>query len=223
MNILIVAATEMEIAPFLQHLQAHFKQLGNDVFFNEKHKIQVLITGVGMVATTFSLTQALCEKSFDVVLQTGVAGSFDRNIPLGTVCMVGSELFGDLGAEDHYQYLDIFELGLEGQSNFPYINKQLVNNFTQIPFEINLPVVSALTINTVTGSETTAKARQKKYNCQLESMEGAAFHYVCLKMHIPFLQVRAISNYVEARDKSKWKMREAVGALNECMIMLLLS
>lgn len=221
MNILIVAATEMEIAPFLDHLKQEFKQLGNDIFFNDQHRVQVLMTGVGMVATTFALTKLLTEKSYDVTLQVGIAGSFDRCIPLGGLCAVKTDLFGDLGAEDRYQFLDVFELGLEHENAAPFSNKLLVNN-SDLPFAVELPHVSALTINSVTGSDVTAKTRQKKYNCQLESMEGAAFHYVCLQKHIPFLQVRAISNYVEARDKSKWKMKEAVEVLNEWMINVLL-
>ncbi len=54
---------------------------------------------------------------------------------------------------------------------------------------------------------------RQKYNAHLETMEGAAFHYVCLQKEIPFLQIRGISNYVGERDKSKWKMEEAIDNL----------
>ena len=52
-------------------------------------------------------------------------------------------------------------------------------------------------------------------------MEGAAFHYVCLQQKIPFIQLRAISNYVGERNKTKWKMKEAIINLNEKLIFLL--
>jgi futalosine hydrolase len=45
-------------------------------------------------------------------------------------------------------------------------------------------------------------------------MEGAAFHYACLQMNTSFLQLRGISNVVGERDKNKWKMKEAIGNLN---------
>jgi len=35
----------------------------------------------------------------------------------------------------------------------------------------------------------------------------------CLQKEIPFLQIRGISNYVGERDKSKWKMEEAIDNL----------
>ncbi len=220
MNILIVAATEMEITPFLHHLKQQYKQLGNDIFFNERHRVQILLTGVGMVATTFALTRLFTEKNYDIALQAGVAGSYDKGISLAAVCTVKTDLFGDLGAEDHYRFLDVFELGLMEENAAPYTGRLLANPH-EFAFVAKLPVVSALTVNSVTGSEVTAIARWKKYGCALESMEGAAFHYVCLQKQIPFLQVRAVSNYVEARDKSLWKMNEAVTALNEWMIHFL--
>ena len=49
-------------------------------------------------------------------------------------------------------------------------------------------------------------------------MEGAALHYVCRSMSVPFMQVRAISNYIGERDKSKWKMKEAVDNLNDTLL-----
>ena len=34
-------------------------------------------------------------------------------------------------------------------------------------------------------------------------MEGAALHYACIMEHIPFIQLRAVSNFVGERDKNK--------------------
>ena len=56
---------------------------------------------------------------------------------------------------------------------------------------------------------------------QTETMEGAALHYVCLQQNLPFLQIRSISNEVGERDKSKWKIKEAVEDLNSELIKLL--
>ena len=108
MHLLLTAATHLEIAPFIHHLQSNYKQLGSDIFFNDNHRIQLLITGVGMVATTYSLTKVLSEKTFDLVIQAGIAGSYDRSLLLGNVYAVKTEIFGDMGAEDHYNFLDFF-------------------------------------------------------------------------------------------------------------------
>jgi futalosine hydrolase len=49
-------------------------------------------------------------------------------------------------------------------------------------------------------------------------MEGACLHYVGRTANIPFLQIRAISNYVGERDKSKWQIKEAIAALNQALL-----
>ena len=54
----------------------------------------------------------------------------------------------------------------------------------------------------------------EKFGADIESMEGAAFHYVCLQEKIKFLQLRSISNIAGERDKTKWTMKEAIVNLN---------
>jgi futalosine hydrolase len=49
-------------------------------------------------------------------------------------------------------------------------------------------------------------------------MEGIAFHYACKQAKIPFLQIRAISNYVTPRNKSEWEIPLAIQNLNQYLI-----
>ncbi|MFO7617135.1 MAG: phosphorylase, partial [Bacteroidales bacterium] len=51
-----------------------------------------------------------------------------------------------------------------------------------------------------------------KFNPHIETMEGAAVLYVCSRMGVPVVQVRGISNSAGPRDRSGWRVREAVGA-----------
>ena len=53
-----------------------------------------------------------------------------------------------------------------------------------------------------------------QFNADIETMEGAALHYVCLQEDIPFIQIRTISNFVGERDKTKWKLKDAIENLN---------
>jgi len=218
MKLLLAAATEGEITPLVQYLQQNW-QPGTPLSFKKHSKeIQICITGVGQVATTYAVAKALQQTKYDFALQVGVGGSFDRNIALGDLVFITSERYGDLGAEDHEKYIDVFDMGLIAGDKAPYVNNKLAAPLLPIHEKIQLQKVSGLTINTVSGNETTIKRRAEAYRCQLESMEGAAFHYVCLNEQVPFAQVRSISNYVEPRDKSKWKMKEAIITLNKWLI-----
>jgi len=179
--------------------------------------LDICITGVGIAASTYTLTKAF-QKNYDLAIQAGIAGSFDKAIKLGTLVFINSEQFGDLGAEDHYKFIDIFELGLLETSNIPYTEKELITPVQDIHRKIDLQKVKGITVNTVAGSAFTIRSRMEAYAAQVESMEGAAFHYVCLKEKIPFAQIRCISNYIEPRDKSKWQIKEAVINLNKWLI-----
>lgn len=213
MNVLVVAATEVEIGPFIEYLQSTSPPAGMEV--------NTLISGVGMVATTYALTRHLQTHKYDLVIQAGVGGSYSTDLHLGEVVFITSEQYGDLGAEGQDKYLDIFEMGLLAENTPPHINGKLNTPPLPVHEKISLPHVSGLTVNTVSGNERTIELRKEKFCCQVESMEGAAFHYVCLQEKAPFAQVRAISNYVTPRDKSQWKMKEAIINLNNWLIEFL--
>ena len=64
MKILLVSATKFEVHPLL-------KLLGGKSKFG-KHSIDVLITGVGMTATSFHLGKSFSKK-YDLAINAGVA------------------------------------------------------------------------------------------------------------------------------------------------------
>jgi futalosine hydrolase len=80
---------------------------------------------------------------------------------------------------------------------------------------VDLPKVAGITVQTVSGRKETNKERFRIFSPEVESMEGAAFFYVCLMEGIPFIEIRAISNYVGERDKSKWEIPFALKNLSE--------
>ncbi len=217
MNLLLVAATEVEITPALSYFQQNWTSAGNLAFVKGGTNLTICITGVGITATTYILTKTL-QNQYDFALQAGIAGSFDTTIPLGKLVLIDREQFGDLGAEDHYNFLDIFDLGLLQPNFAPFSGKELIAPLSPVHEKIQLPKTKGITVNSVSGSQYTIHLRSDKYNPQLESMEGAAFHFVCLKENIPFAQIRSISNYVEPRDKSKWQIKEAIINLNKWLI-----
>jgi len=221
MKLLLAAATEAEIRPLKGLLAREGAELSPGVYGYRNHTVHLCITGVGIMAATYALTKALAGERFDMALQAGVAGSFDRALEPGQLVLVQSEQLGDLGAEDGPGYLDAFELALLGEDDFPFSNGKLECPLHEIPFAYRLLTVSGLTVSTVSGYEPTILMRSNRFNCQVESMEGAAFHYVCLRERIPFAQVRAVSNYVERRNRGQWKLKEAVEALNKWLAGLL--
>ena len=217
MQILLVAATPFEVSPFREMLQQNtiLDKEGNYNYGNLK--IKFLITGVGMVATTFHLVKALLENKVDLVINAGVAGSFKKEIELGSVVQVVSDRFGDLGAEEaDGNFIDLFDMDLQQPDDAPFQNKTLLH--PHLGAQSFLPIANGITVNKVHGKESSIQSIQSKYpKADIETMEGAAVFYTCLQLQQNFLAIRSISNYVESRNKDNWDMPLAIKHLNEVL------
>lgn len=197
MQILLIAATKDEIGP------EFYKYPG----------IDVLITGPGIPSTMYHLQKRMQQIDYEFILQAGIAGTFTEDIDLGQVVLVKQDTFGDLGMEDKENFTSIFDSGLCNKDEFPFKNGWLVNT-NKIFEQPDLTDVKAISVNKVSESLLQKQQLIKRFDPGIESMEGAALHYVCLQENIPFLQLRSISNYVGERDKEKWKTKEAINNLN---------
>jgi futalosine hydrolase len=213
MNCLVVAATAMEIMPFLDQCRTR-KVLPDNI------EIDVLITGIGLTATTYSLTKQLSIKRPNLVIQAGLGGCFDINIPPGTVLAIKQEAIADQGVIELNKLKTLFDLKLVPQNQYPFSNGWLINK-SEVLKKIKLKKVKGVSVNEITTSGQKVKLYKEVFNPAIESMEGAALHYVCLKEKIPFLQMRAVSNYVGDRNKKNWNMKESIINLNKELIHLL--
>ncbi|SIT14542.1 futalosine hydrolase [Filimonas lacunae] len=174
--------------------------------------------GVGLLATAFSLTKLIYEEKPDLIIQAGIAGCFDTTQPLAKVLVIKDESLADTGVQEEGRWKDIFDLKLEKPGYPPFEKRRLSNPWLPQYNLLKLPEVSAITINTITTGEKRIQQIRKKYNPVIESMEGAALHYACRQTNTPFIQIRAISNYIGERDKSKWRIKDAIGELNQVLL-----
>lgn len=202
MQLLLCASTQFEIGPAIEFIN-------NQQF----KKVQVLITGVGMMATTYALTKAIAVNRPDFILQAGVGGCLDKQLPLSKIVLVENESMGDLGVEENGAFKTPFDLKLLDQNAFPWKNGRLSNR-VDILKSTGLTIVDGVTVNEISTNKMRIDYYRDELNASVESMEGAALHYVALQEDIPFLQMRSLSNFVGERDKSKWVMDIAIANLN---------
>lgn len=216
-RLLVVSATAAEISPFTAYLDREATLSGPGIYRLGALELQLCISGVGLMATAFRLGALMAVQHFDLALQAGIAGCFDQQIPLGTLLRVGADRYGDLGAEDHDNYIDITEMGFLDPNAFPFEEGWLPAS-GGINLGSELAAVKGISVNTVSGNAATIARRSRLFGATVESMEGAAFHYACRLHSIPFVQLRAISNYVTPRDRSSWQIGPALGRLNDYLI-----
>jgi len=214
MNILLTAATRKEIEPVIHYLSER-------IYLRKNQRVDVLVTGVGVMDTTYSLARKFGQQKYTLAVQAGIAGTFHPIYAPGLVVAVKEDMVGDLGVMQGQHWQDLFDLGLARENTPPWIDRKLVNPHKELLGKLHLECVRGITVNQVSTSKSFIQGMKDKYMPVVESMEGAAFHYVCLKEGVPFIQLRGISNQVGERDRSKWKMNEAIDVLNKQLIKFL--
>lgn len=222
MKVLIASPTNQESEPLMTYLEANFLRKSFGVYTVNSHQVRLMVTGIGTLFTAQGLTKALDLYRPDLLIHAGIAGSFQPQLSLGTTCQVVSEQFGDLGAEmADGSFQDLVDLGLQSADRFPFIHGRLLLS-EKCPRLKHLPQVNGLSVHTVTGTTARAERLVSKYSPDIESMEGMSVYYCALSADIPFLSLRAISNFVGPRDRASWEIGKAITNLNMEIINYLL-
>jgi len=216
MKVLVVSATTFEQIPFIEFLENHWVKKNFSTYTKGQIEINPFVHGVGSLLTAFSLAKQLNANQYDLAIQVGVAGSYAGKFTLGDVVNVETERMGDLGAEEKNEELvDVFELGLIKENQFPFMNGLMQNPKVH---EFQLPLAHSISVNKVSGATASIRRITQKYNADIENMEGAAFFYACLMQDLPFLEIRGISNIVEERNRENWRLDLAIDNVNRSLI-----
>ena len=210
MNVLVIAATDRELTG-----------LKEITFTRPSLMVNTAVTGVGLMPSTYAIMQLIARLKPDLIIQVGIAGSFNPTLVLGTAVTVRQEMMADMGVYETNGYHDIFELGLAEKNMPPFEQGAIVNHHDHLIESASLPAVSAVSVNEISTSAEKINVFAEKYKADIESMEGAALHYVCAMQQIPFIQIRGISNLVGERVKTKWKIPESMlAATNACINLI---
>lgn len=201
MKVLITAATSMELTSLQEQITEY-----------PKLSIQFAITGIGAVSTVYHLMELLKKDNYALMIQVGIAGSFNEQLPLGTAVTIEKEIIAEMGVVENQGYKDIFQLNLADPNQAPYSSGALINPHQELMSTVGLSKIIGVTNNLISTDKNVIDRYKTIYKASIESMEGAAFHYVGIMQSIPFIQIRGISNVVGERNKENWKIKEAMHA-----------
>ncbi|MFI1100848.1 futalosine hydrolase [Streptomyces melanogenes] len=182
----------------------------------------VLAGGVGpaaaaaTTATALALPRALKEQGgpptpYDLVVSAGIGGGFLPLAPVGSLVVASRIVAADLGADTPDGYLDVEALGFGRSVHLP-------------PQELGRAVADAtgaaygpvLTVSTVTGTAARAAELAARHpGAAAEAMEGFGVAEAAAQQGVPALEIRAVSNAVGPRDRSAWRIGDALGALTD--------
>jgi futalosine hydrolase len=208
MKILVAAATYLEVKPFLNHLgfskEESFYSYATDRF----NTLDVLITGVGMVSTTYQITKQLSKVHYHLVINAGIAGAFSPKLLIGDAVIVSSDCLAEMGAESPNGLVPFDKMAYRG-----IYQAKAKSNFTIKAWE-HLPRVNGITVNKVHGKADSIVEVEIHFSPEVESMEGAAVLAICEAEKIDCYQLRTISNRVEPRNTANWNIGLAIQNLN---------
>jgi futalosine hydrolase len=224
-NILIVSATTVEIKELFENSSVHDAYLGNLVSGQYiDYSFDILITGPGMVPTAFYMGQWLGIKYYDLVINAGIAGSFNPGFQIGQVVNVVSDHFPELGAETDTQFIPLYKMQMARSIMPVFMNADgtIVNSeYPEIKTVSGLTKAKGITVNTISGNEQRITILKNRAGADIETMEGAAFFYACHAAGMPCIQIRSISNYIEPRNLQKWEIELASSNLVQTLKKIL--
>lgn len=220
-RLLVLAATAMELAP----LQDLLRQSPQSAAFD------LLVCGVGPVASAATLAAHLATRTSSCagVVLSGVGGLYPQEsansagLPgLLDICLAEREILADFGIAAPHGAEPFSTTDFDVTRDFP-LRSPLTGKAAELLAELAVPFYRGafLTLNAATATRERGLALRDRHQGLCENMEGAAVALVCRRFDLPLLEIRCISNMVEDRDLSRWRLAEAIGRQAEVMARLL--
>ncbi|MFI6039905.1 futalosine hydrolase [Streptomyces sp. NPDC051315] len=183
-------------------------------------RADLVVGGVGPAASAATTAAALTAATalgepYDLVISTGIAGGFAPVAALGSVVVADRIVAADLGADtpDGFVPVDALGFGTTEHVCAPHLAAAVARGLGAV----HAPV---LTVSTVTGTAERATALRKRHQAAAEAMEGFGAAEAAAAHGTPFLEIRTVSNAVGPRDRSAWRIPEALAALHDAFAVL---
>jgi futalosine hydrolase len=174
-------------------------------------RVDVIAAGVGPAAAAAATATALAGTPYALVVSTGIAGGFQPEAPVGSLVIADEITVADLGAETPDGFLPVTELGFGTVTHRP--PSALVRDLAAAT---GARTGAVLTVSTVTGTAARAtELRARHPRALAEAMEGFGVAEAAAAHGIPVLELRAVSNPLGPRDRTAWRIGDALAALTE--------
>jgi len=194
MSLLIVSATYIEGQRIVETLK--MKKVSSFLYSSEYHNTDLLVTGIGSVATVFAMMSQRNISMYELFINIGIAGSFSSENEIGTLVNVKSDCFGDIGINSEKGFMPVFESKFNSAYGNLINNGTLYNTSDFPPFFREIQKCNGVTVS---------EPEKKEYpQIDVETMEGAAFMLVSKHYKKMFLQIRGISNIIGQTLKEDW-------------------
>lgn len=205
MTVLILVPTPMEMARVQPAMEA--------AIGGRPHAFQVC--GFGQIAAAARAAALVTRYQPSRVLLIGIAGTFDRDdVAVGSACRFDEVICDGIGVGAGEIFHSAGALGWQqfgSAGEWPHIGDMIPLVSTFVP---DVPCAGALlSVTAASAGLSDADLRRQRFpGVVAEDMEGFGVATACALAGVPLQIVRGISNVVGDRDKSSWRIDEALDA-----------
>lgn len=181
-------------------------------FLRPEPHVELLVTGVGPVEAAASVSRALAQSRYDLVIAAGLAGAFEGAAQIGDGVVVSDEMLElDLETGKPIALPDGAAVVNRAASDLTLVDRMV---------ELGFASVRGITVPRVTATDGSA-ARLAAFGVGVETMEGYAVLRAAEIAGVAAIEVRGISNIVCDRHNSRWDFSAGVQGTQRVLSALL--
>ena len=170
--------------------------------------VEMLATGIGPVEAAASVARMLALSKPECVINAGIAGGFAGRAKIGDAFAIETDYLA--------------ELGLEGGAPPPAMagGSRLIAQAESDPAllqtarNVGARIGNAITVATITGTQSRATDLAERFEAEVEAMEGFAVLRCAAVAGVPAIELRGISNVVGPRESSGWDFEAGARAVS---------
>lgn len=198
-----------------------------------RHEVALCTAGMGKVNAAHASTLLITRYAPEALVIFGVGGAYPSSgAKVGDIALASEEIAGDEGVLTPGGFQDTAYIGI------PLVRTGVMQYYNRIPATAhvlrnaqnalsgslphgNIHTGKFVTLSTCTGTTTRAGELEDRHHGLCENMEGFAAAHVAELHHVPWLEVRGISNMVEDRDMARWDIPKAAVAAQAAVFRIL--
>lgn len=219
----LIASVELEVAPVRRRMHDMIvdtigrKPAWRGVLAGVP--VVVVQSGMGKTNAAQAATALLEQQTVAGLIGFGVGGAYPgSDLTVGDVALATTEIYGDEGVEAPQGWLSTREMAI------PLLQRDGAEYFNQFPLQPDRARAASaaltaaeiahrsgafVTVSNCSGTQRRADEMADRFGGLVETMEGAAVAHICHLYDTPYVELRGISNLVEDRDLSRWRLQEA--------------
>lgn len=181
----------------------------------------IQLCGFGPVSSGVRTSQLLNVAAPDQIFLVGIAGSLNRNCATGQAFVFDDVAMYGVGAGSGDTFRNAGELGWSHwiSSTPDHDEVRIGDRILLRQNESDLPYQQLLTVCSAAATQKDTRDRLAKFpNALAEDMEGFSVAFAGAMAGVPVSIVRGISNIAGDREKSRWRIADALHAATDLLI-----